>query len=170
MSSAECLWNNDDEQVVTCDAGQLSLISGIDVQTLRRYEQLGLLQRERPRYRREDLIQIERIVTMEVLGFSSVEIRGGLNVRGDLNEEFRIQMDLWKEKKRRLNHLMYFLEQAEQVNSADEAKDWHYVGRVVMALRGVQDPEYFRAMYLRRRGLGKAGSGAGADGGCVTGG
>ncbi|MGC2297710.1 MAG: MerR family transcriptional regulator [Acidobacteriaceae bacterium] len=143
---------SDSETVVTCDGRELSAIAGIDENALRRYGRLGLLQRHHSRYCHEDLVRIERIVMMKLLGFAPSEIKGGLNVIRRLTDELEIQKRIWFEKKRRLSHLLYFLEQAEQVNIANDTHDWHFLGRVVAAMRSFDDPEFFRLSYLGESG------------------
>jgi DNA-binding transcriptional MerR regulator len=151
MINGKHVLRGDEQPIVTCRGGELSLITGVDLKTLRQYELRGLLKRKQPGYCHEDLIQIERIITMELLGFSVSEIRGGLSIERRLADELRIQMELWREKGRRLNHLIYFLEQAEQVNGAGCVRDWHHLGRVVAALRDFQDFHVCRSLYFGKK-------------------
>jgi DNA-binding transcriptional MerR regulator len=143
---------SDSETVVSCDARELSAIAGIDENALRHYDRLGLLQRHHSRYYHENLVRIERIVMMKLLGFTPSEIKGGLSVIRRLSDELEIQKRIWVEKKRRLSHLLYFLEQAEQVNIANNSHDWHFLGRVVATMGTFDDPEFFRLSYLGEGG------------------
>jgi len=139
------------DTVEYCDARELSSIAGVDESTLRHYDRIGLLQRSRSGFSHEDLIRIERITMMTLLGFTPSEIRDGLDISRKIGEELEIQRRIWVDKKRRLSHLLYFIEQAQQVNSNSDSRDWYFVGRVVAAMRTLHDPEFFRLSYLQER-------------------
>jgi DNA-binding transcriptional MerR regulator len=140
----------------TCRAGALSQLCGVNKQTLRRYHRLGLLQPFAIRqygqrmYTRDDLIQLERLTLMQMLGLSRSEIRECLRRETDLPSELHLQRQILEEKRRRLNHLIYWMEYAEQVNRNIDAEDWCYLGSVVEAIRHASDPRYFKQRYVCR--------------------
>lgn len=140
----------------TCRAGALSQLCGVNKQTLRRYHRLGLLQPlatcqyGQRLFTRNDLIRLERLSLMQMLGLSRGEIRACLLQETDLATELHLQRDILEEKRRRLNRLIYWLEYAEQVNRDPESCDWSYLGSVVEAIRQVGDPRYFKQRYVQR--------------------
>ena len=139
-----------------CRAGALSQLCGVNKQTLRRYHRLGLLQPQatcqygQQLFTRDDLIRLERLSLMQLLGLPRDEIRVCLLQEADLATELHLQRDILEEKRRRLNRLIYWLEYAEQVNRDPESCDWSYLGSVVEAIRQVSDPRYFKQRYVQR--------------------
>ena len=144
------------EQSITCKVSELSQVSGVKKQMLRRYDRIGLLHPEVKLdsgwhlYTRRDLIQLERLAMMRMLGLSRSDIKERLTSDDrDLRNELRLQRDILLEKRRRMNHVIYFLEYAEQVNRDPQSGDWHYLGSVVEALQALRDPEYFKRSYMQ---------------------
>ena len=124
----------ENEQRLTCKTSQLSLVTGIKKHTLRHYDRIGLLthhanEAARQRlYDRDDLISIERLRFMQMLGLSRSQIKQSLTTQPlslDLLPELQLQRRILLEKRRRLNRLIYFLEYAEQINSDPQSQDWH---------------------------------------------
>jgi DNA-binding transcriptional MerR regulator len=128
-----------------CKTGALSQLCGVSKQMLRRYHHLGLLQPltvcqyGQRLYTRNDLIQLERISLMRMLGLSRKEIRECLRQTTDLPSELQLQRKILEEKRRRISHLIYRIEYAEQVNRGVDASDWCYLGSVVEAIRYASD-------------------------------
>ncbi|HEX4020344.1 MAG TPA: MerR family transcriptional regulator [Acidobacteriaceae bacterium] len=145
----------DNDQPVTCKVSELSQVSGVKKQALRRYARIGLLHPAvrldsgRPLYTRHDLIQLERLAIMQMLELSRSDIKERLSQKDrNLKSELRLQREILVEKRRRLNRVIYFLEYAEQVNRDPKSGDWHYLGRVVEAIQMLRDPEYFKQSYI----------------------
>lgn len=156
MTSHHTLEEIEAEQPVTCKVSELSQLSGIKKQVLRRYDRIGLLHPEMKLesgwhlYTRRDLIQLEQLGVMRMLGLSRAEIKECLSSDDrDLREELRLQRKMLMEKRRRIDHVIYFLEHAEEVNRDPHCGDWHYLGKVVEALQRLMDPEYFKRSYLQ---------------------
>jgi DNA-binding transcriptional MerR regulator len=139
----------------SCKPSELSQLSGISTRVLRRYHRIGLLD---PRtnsdlgdrsYSRHDLIRLERLAIMQMLGLSRSEIRACLNrEERDLREELLLQREILLEKRRRLNRVIYFMEYAEQVNRDPQSDDWHYLGKVIEAIQLLRDPGSFKRFYI----------------------
>ncbi|MHB1865603.1 MAG: MerR family transcriptional regulator [Acidobacteriaceae bacterium] len=133
----------------------MSQLSGLRKHALRRYDRIGLLSPEvrlesgRHLYTRHDLIQLERLAVMQMLGLSRSEIKDCLHSEErDLRNELRLQREILLEKRRRLNRAIYFMEYAEQVNRDPQSEDWHYLGKVVEAIENLRDPVYFKRRYI----------------------
>ena len=142
-------------QSTTCRVGQLSRISGVGKQVLRRYDRNGLLhsavslESGNHLYTREDLIQLERLAVMQMLGLSRSQIKECLSIRGrDLRDELGLQRRRLLEKRRLLTRAIYFMEHAEMVNRDPQSCDWHYLGKVVEAIKTLKDPECFKRFYI----------------------
>ncbi|MGA8288704.1 MAG: hypothetical protein WB950_08360, partial [Acidobacteriaceae bacterium] len=52
------------------------------------------------------------------------------------------------EKRRLLTRAIYFMEHAEMVNRDPQSCDWHYLGKVVEAIKTLKDPECFKRFYI----------------------
>ena len=156
METHEVMEPTCENQSTTCKMGELSQLSGVRKQALRRYDRIGLLhpgvrlESGHHFYTRNDLIQLERLAVMQMLGLSRAEIKECLSSQGrDLRDELQLQRDILFEKRRRLNRAIYFMEYAEMVNRDPQSGDWHYLGKVVEAIRMLRDPECFKRFYIR---------------------
>ena len=147
------------EQRLMCKTSQLSQVTGIKKQTLRRYDRIGLLSDQTDTaaiqrlYDRDDLISIERLIFMQMLGLSRSQIKQCLKNQSlsfDLLPELQLQRRILLEKRRRLDRLIYFVEYAEQINRDPESQDWHYLGNITQAIHWLGDPEGFKRYYLQR--------------------
>jgi DNA-binding transcriptional MerR regulator len=144
-----------DNPSTLCKVSQLSRISGLDKEALRRYNKSGLLRPEvtldsgHHLYTRHDLIQLERLALMKMIGLSHSQIKECLSQHDrELREELRLQKEILLEKRRRLNRAIYFMEYAEEVNRNPQSGDWHYLARVIEAVTSLRDPESFRRFYM----------------------
>ena len=144
------------EPLTLCKVCEMSQLSGLRTRALRRYERMGLLRPQvtlesgRHFYTRHDLIQLERLSVMQMLGLSRSEIKDCLHgEERELRDELRLQRDILLEKRSRLNRAVYFLEYAEQVNRDPHSGDWHYLGSVVEAIQYLRDPEGFKRFYIQ---------------------
>ena len=144
-----------DDSLTLCKVGELSQLSGVKKQALRRYERIGLLHSQIARgtghhvYTRRDLIQLERLAVMQMIGLSRCEIKVCLDsMERELRDELRLQRGILLEKRRRLNRAIYFLEYAEEVNRSPQSDDWHYLGKVIEAITNLRDPECFKRFYM----------------------
>lgn len=140
----------------TCKVGELSQLVGVRKRTLRRYNRIGLLHPQvtlesgRHLYTRDDLIRLERLAMMQMLGLARSEIKDCLGSEDrELQNELRLQREILLEKRRRMSRVIYFLEYAEQVNRDPQSGDWHYLGRVVEAIQSLRDPECFKRFYIQ---------------------
>jgi len=156
MNDNQCFEQTEDISLTVCKVGEMSQLSGLRKRALRRYDRIGLLSPEvrlesgRHLYTRHDLIQLERLAVMQMLGLSRSEIKDCLHrEERDLRDELRLQREILLEKRRRLNHAIYFMEYAEQVNRDPQSGDWHHLGKVVEAIQSVRDPEWFKRFYIR---------------------
>ncbi len=156
MENHQILEHEAMEQPVTCKTSELAHVAGVKKQTLRRYDRIGLLHPKvsldsgRHLYTRCNLIQLERLAIMQMLGLSRSEIKECLSSDDrDLRKELQIQKGILVEKRRRMNRVIYFLEHAEEVNRDPQSDDWHYLGRVVEAIQMLKDPEYFKRFYMQ---------------------
>lgn len=155
MSDNQCAEQTDDSPTL-CKVSELSQLSGVKKQALRRYERIGLLHSAVARgsghhlYTREDLIQLERLAVMQMIGLSRSEIKLCLtSLDRELLEELRLQRGILLEKRRRLNRAIYFIEYAEEVNRNPQSGDWHYLGKVIEAITSLKDPECFKHFYMK---------------------
>jgi DNA-binding transcriptional MerR regulator len=144
-----------DDSPTVCKVSELSQVSGVKKQALRRYERIGLLHPEIAQgsghhmYNRRDLIQLERLAVMQMIGLSRSEIKLCLgSLDRELREELRLQRGILLEKRRRLNRAIYFMEYAEEVNRNPQSGDWHYLGKVIEAIASLRDPECFKRFYM----------------------
>ncbi len=151
----QCFEQTEDIPLTACKVGEMSQLSGLRKRALRRYDRIGLLSPEvrlesgRHLYTRRDLIQLERLAVMQMLGLSRSEIKDCLHrEERDLRDELRLQREILLEKCRRLNRAVYFIEYAEQVNRDPQSADWHHLGKVVEAIQSVRDPEWFKRFYI----------------------
>ncbi len=156
MTNPQCIEPAEDISLTLCKVSEMSQLSGLRKRALRRYDRIGLLHPEvrldsgRHFYTRHDLIQLERLAVMQMLGFSRSEIKDCLHKEErDLRDELRLQREILLEKRRRLNRAIYFMEYAEQVNRDPESADWHYLGLVVEAIQSLRDPESFKKFYIQ---------------------
>lgn len=140
---------------VRCKPSELSRVSGVGKRVLRRYNRIGLLHPDvssesgHHLYTRHDLIQLERLAVMQMLGLSRSEIKTCLSgEERELRDELRLQREILLEKRRRLNRAIYFMEYAEQVNRDPQSDDWHYLGKVIEAIKSLRDPECFKRFYM----------------------
>jgi DNA-binding transcriptional MerR regulator len=154
MSDNQYIQQADDSPTV-CKVSELSQLSGVKKQALRRYERIGLLHAEIAQgsshhvYNRQDLIQLERLAVMQMIGLSRSEIKLCLgSLDRELREELRLQRGILLEKRRRLNRAIYFMEYAEEVNRNPQSGDWHYLGKVIEAIASLRDPECFKRFYI----------------------
>jgi DNA-binding transcriptional MerR regulator len=154
MNDNQCGQQTDDS-LTLCKVGELSQLSGVKKQALRRYERIGLLHSEiaggtgHHVYTRQDLIQLERLAVMQMIGLSRSEIRECLgSLDRELKDELRLQKGILLEKRRRLNRAIYFIEYAEEVNRNPQSADWHYLGKVIEAITNLRDPECFKRFYI----------------------
>lgn len=159
MANAQTLEAIDEKQPVTCKTSEFSQVTGIKKQTLRRYDRIGLLTHQADTtaiqrlYARDDLIRIERLIFMQMLGLSRSQIKQCLKSQSlsfDLLPELQLQRKILLEKRRRLNRLIYFIEYAEQINRDPESEDWHYLGNITQAIHCLGDPEGFKRYYIQR--------------------
>jgi|GEM_PF-2598096 len=139
-----------------CKPSELSRVCGIGKRILRRYDRIGLLHPDvnlesgRHLYTRQNLLQLERLAIMQMLGLSRSEIKECLsNEERELRDELRLQREILLEKRRRLNRAIYFMEYAEQVNRDPQSGDWHYLGKVIEAIKMLIDPIFFRRFYIQ---------------------
>lgn len=156
MDDNRCLEQTEEASLTLCKVSEMSQLSGMKKRALRRYDRIGLLHPEvklesgRSLYTRRDLIQLERLSVMQMLGLSRAEMKDCLNrEERDLRVELRLQREILVEKRRRLNRAIYFMEYAEQVNRDPQSSDWHYLGLVVEAIQSVRDPESFKKFYIQ---------------------
>ncbi len=152
----QCLEQMEDTSLTGCRVGEMSQLSGLRKAALRRYDRIGLLSPEvtlesgRHLYTRHDLIQLERLAVMQMLGLSRSEIKDCLHrEERELRDELRLQREILLEKRRRLSRAIYFMEYAEQVNRDPQSGDWHYLGNVVEAIQSLRDPESFKRYYIQ---------------------
>ena len=145
-----------EKQSITCKVGELSQLSGVRRRALRRYDRIGLLHPTvtlasgHHLYTRDDLIHLERLAMMQMLGLSRSQIKECLcSDDRDLRDELRLQKKILLEKQRRLNRAIYFMEYAEMVNRDPQCGDWHYLGKVVEAIKWLRDPECFKRFYVQ---------------------
>lgn len=146
----------DEDASATCKVGELSQLAGVRKRALRRYDRIGLLRPQvtlesgRHLYTRDDLIRLERLAMMQMLGLARSEIKDCLGSEDrELQNELRLQREILLEKRRRMSRVIYFLEYAEQVNRDPQSEDWHYLGRVVEAIQALRDPESFKRFYIQ---------------------
>jgi DNA-binding transcriptional MerR regulator len=139
---------------ITCKTCELAKVTGVKKQTLRRYARIGLLNQEtndravQRIYARDDLIRLERLIFMQMLGLSRSQIKQLLNQRSSLPSDLRLQRQILMEKRKRLNRLIYFIEYAEQINRDPDSEDWHCLGSLVEAINMLRAPEEFKGYYL----------------------
>ncbi len=159
MANPQTLEAMGKEQPVMCKTSELSQVTGIKKQTLRRYDRIGLLTHPADTaaiqrlYARDDLISIERLIFMQMLGLSRSQIKQSLKNQSlsfGLLPELQLQRQILLEKRRRLNRLIYFMEYAEQINRDPDSDDWHYLGNITQAIHWLGDPEGFKRYYLQR--------------------
>ena len=157
MSEHQHFEQTEDSSLALCKVSELSQLSGMKKRALRRYNRIGLLSPEiqlesgRLFYTRHDLIVLERLAVMQMLGLSHTEIKDCLHSQErDLGDELRLQREILLEKRRRINRAIYFIEYAEQVNRDPDSGDWCYLGSVIEAIRHVSDPRYFKQRYVQR--------------------
>lgn len=103
-------------------AGQFADRAGVTVRTLHHYDRLGLLKpsgRSEAGYRlyaESDLIRLEQILTLKLIGFPLMQIRELLNREPlDLPSVLRLQRRIITEKRRRLDLAIRAIETAERV-------------------------------------------------------
>lgn len=156
MSHIHCCEPREDVSITSCKVSEIVKISGLGKRALRRYNRIGLVSPEiksvsgRLFYTRHDLIQLERLSVMQMLGLSRSEIKGCLHSEErELREELQLQREILLEKRKRLNRAIYFMEYAEQVNRDPQSGDWHYLGKVVEAIQSIRDPESFKRYYIQ---------------------
>lgn len=156
MENPQTSEQTEEDLSITCKAGEMSQLSGLRKRALRRYDRIGLLHPEVTlesgdhSYARHDLIQLERLAMMQMLGLSRSQIKHCLSSDDrELRNELRLQREILLEKRRRLNRVIYFLEYAEEVNRDPQSGDWHHLGRVVEAVQSLRDPECFKKFYLQ---------------------
>lgn len=156
METRQASMQTCDDVPVLCKPNELSRVSGIGKRALRRYDRIGLLHPEvqmesgRHLYTRHDLIQLERLAVMQMLGLSRSEIKKCLHrEERELRDELRLQREILLEKRKRLNRAIYFMEYAEQVNRDPLSDDWHHLGKVVEAIKLLRDPECFKRFYIQ---------------------
>lgn len=156
MSDTQCFEQTEDIPLTLCKVSEMSQLVGVRKRALRRYDRIGLLSPEvrlesgRHLYTRHDLIRLERLAVMQMLGLSRSEIKDCLHSEErDLRDELQLQREILLEKRRRLNRAIYFMEYAEQVNRDPQSGDWHYLGRVVEAIQSLRDPESFKRFYIQ---------------------
>lgn len=156
MNDNQGLEQTEEAQLTLCKVGEMSQLSGLRKRALRRYDRIGLLRPQvsmesgRHLYTRDDLVRLERLAVMQMLGMARSEIKHCLNCEDrELRSELRLQRDILLEKRRRLNRVIYFLEYAEEANRVPQSGDWHYLGKVVEAIQALRDPECFKNFYIR---------------------
>lgn len=149
-----CQSQNKTEQNVSCMLGEFARITGVDETKLSRYQELGLLSACASAsgsggvYTRHHLIQLERIAFMKLLGISTLTMRNALCSEITFTIELRRQQEVVKELRKRLDHLMYFLQIAEELNRCQCTDDWHYVGQVIDSLEQLSRLEGCLTLYL----------------------
>jgi DNA-binding transcriptional MerR regulator len=156
MNDNQCLKQTHEVSLISCKVSEMSQLSGLKKRALRRYDRIGLLhpavtlESGHHLYTREDLVQLERLAVMQMLGLSRSEIKECLNSHErDIREELRLQRKILMEKRRRLNRAIYFMEYAEEVNRNPQSDDWHHLGKVVEAIAMLRDPECFKRFYIQ---------------------
>ena len=145
-----------EDLLTACKPGELSRVSGIGKRVLRRYDRIGLLkpyvrsESGHHLYTRHDLIQLERLTIMQMLGLSRSEIKECLSIEErELRNELQLQREILLEKRRRLNRVIYFMEYAEEVNRDPQSGDWHHLGNVIEAITMLRDPGCFKRFYIQ---------------------
>ncbi|MFA2811569.1 MerR family transcriptional regulator [Bacillus mycoides] len=113
--------------------GEFSKRTGISIRTLQYYDEPGLLKPEKNIssghrvYKDRDILALQKIVSLKVLGYSLEEIRVMLNVKSlniSLKETLQNQRVAFEEKKKQLEvsikaieRTMVYLEEDEEVDS-----------------------------------------------------
>ncbi|MGW5953731.1 MerR family transcriptional regulator [Bacillus mycoides] len=113
--------------------GEFSKRTGISIRTLQYYDELGLFKPEKNIssghrvYKDRDILALQKIVSLKVLGYSLEEIRVMLNVKSlniSLKETLQNQRVAFEEKKKQLEvsikaieRTMVYLEEDEEVDS-----------------------------------------------------
>lgn len=133
---------------------EFAQLAGVTVRTLQHYDKSGLLQpslyteAKHRRYRREDLLRLQQILTLKYIGFSLEEIRLLLNSPSyDVKTSLQIQREALDERvvqlqkaSRALQQTLHLLASAkprgldwslvtEVIRSVVEAEKWQWVHR-----------------------------------------
>lgn len=153
------------ERTFACKTSELSQVTGVKKHILRRYARIGLLNRERADtnletsntdqhfFTHDDLIRLERVAFMQMIGLSRSEIKDVLrSQRRTMSGDLRLQYELLNEKRKRIDRLIYFLQFAEEVNRRD-GSDWHHLGKVVESIKYAEDRRSLKKRYMQNAKL-----------------
>lgn len=133
---------------------EFARLAGVTVRTLHFYDSSGLL---RPsgrsasghrRYRAQDLLRLQQILTLKHLGFGLDEIRALLDAPAyDLGASLRIQKEALEARIRQLQGAVFAIGRTLETIEQTQAVDWTQVVAIIHGLREADKREWLRRYF-----------------------
>ena len=135
-------------------ASEFARKSGVTVRALHHYDRLGLLRpggRTVSGYRlygERDFARLQQIVTLKFIGFPLKQIKNILDRNSrDLPAALRLQREIMREKRRKLDRAMRAIERVELLLVAGEETDWEEFAKIIEVINMQNDNEWIKKYY-----------------------
>jgi DNA-binding transcriptional MerR regulator len=135
---------------------EFAALASVTVRTLRYYDRTGLLkpyqytEAKHRRYRQEDLLRLQQILTLKYIGFSLEEIRSLLNSPNyDVMHSLQIQREALDGRVAQLQKASRALEQTLRFLASAKPKDldWSLVAEVIRSINEAEKWQWVHRYY-----------------------
>ena len=143
-----------------CSIGEFSKRTGTSIRTLQYYDEIGLLKPEKNvssghrLYKGKDILELQKIVSLKVLGYSLEEIRvmlkmPSLNV--NLKETLEQQRKAFEEKRRHIEVSIKALERTMVCLEEDEELDSDILMSLINSIQKENEQRLWLEGYVSKR-------------------
>ncbi|PFK06621.1 MerR family transcriptional regulator [Bacillus cereus] len=139
--------------------GEFSKRTGTSIRTLQYYDEIGLLRPEKNIssghrvYKDKDILALQKIVSLKVLGYSLEEIRGMLNVKSlniSLKETLQNQRVAFEEKKKQLEVSIKAIERTMVCLKEDEEVDSNILMSLINSIQKENEQRLWLEEYVSK--------------------
>ncbi|EEL85584.1 MerR family transcriptional regulator [Bacillus cereus] len=139
--------------------GEFSKRTGTSIRTLQYYDEIGLLKPEKNIssghrvYKDKDILALQKIVSLKVLGYSLEEIRGMLNVKSlniSLKETLQNQRVAFEEKKKQLEVSIKAIERTMVCLKEDEEVDSNILMSLINSIQKENEQRLWLEEYVSK--------------------
>ncbi|MFS8354198.1 MerR family transcriptional regulator [Bacillus nitratireducens] len=139
--------------------GEFSKRTGTSIRTLQYYDEIGLLKPEKNIssghrvYKDKDILALQKIVSLKVLGYSLEEIRGMLNVKSlniSLKETLQNQRVAFEEKKKQLEVSIKAIERTMVCLKEDEEVDSNILMSLINSIQKENEQRVWLEEYVSK--------------------
>jgi len=133
---------------------EFAMLAGVTVRTLHHYDRLGLLKPTSRTsngfrlYGERDFARLQQILTLKFIGFSLSQIKEILDRREfDLSETLRLQRNVIRTQRDRLNLALEAINRAEQTFEKSNSTDWESYKEIIEVINMEQNMNWTKKYY-----------------------